>query len=320
MIAQQQAEQILNMLGEFILEHYPTSNQILKDYCRHIGLPAEIIQEIRFDVCGFTDIPVTSIRIGLYEYSKRIEMTNTYIASRNNQPPAQILSMDVIRETYNQMINRPDRRPIGMSPEWLRLDYYQYPPTNEPVKSHPDYPLIGIEWEPQLTLLNYPNKAAYIHLSENSQTDIVNCDEKCVVIFLSDKYSYYTDKAVENIELRTDPVKLEDLPAEIQKCQKVMEDIVKDIAKVAGPVGVFLPAHPCSKHVNISFKGMSVLSPRYAIKPGIYGYRQHNKVPYNFMDYKSILNPCGNFTPLIESILLGYSYTGEVYTSRRELF
>jgi len=243
--------------------------------------------------------------------------------SRDNQPSARELNMDVMRETYNQMINcRDSLQPIGTWPEWLRLDYYQYPPTNEPIKSHPDYPLIGIEWEPQLTLLNYPNKAIYIHLSENFRTDIVNYDEKCVVIFLSLKYSGYTDKVVANIELRTDPVKLENLPIEIHNCQKVMEDIVKDIAKIVGPVGVFLPAFPCSKHVNVSFKGMlsDILFPRYVIKPGIYGYRQHARVPYNFTDYKSLFTPCDNLTPLKEPILLGYSYTGETYTSRRELF
>lgn len=329
MIARQQAEQILNMLAEFVIEHYPTSNQILKDHCGHIGLPADITQRIRIDVCRFIDIPVTSVRISLYEYSKRVEMTNAFIrdrqcrTSRNNQSPAQELNMDVMRETYNQMINcRDSLQPIGTWPEWLRLDYYQYPPTNEPIKSHPDYPLIGIEWEPQLTLLNYPNKAIYIHLSENFRTDIVNYDEKCVVIFLSLKYSGYTDKVVANIELRTDPVKLENLPIEIHNCQKVMEDIVKDIAKIVGPVGVFLPAFPCSKHVNVSFKGMlsDILFPRYVIKPGIYGYRQHARVPYNFTDYKSLFTPCDNLTPLKEPILLGYSYTGETYTSRRELF
>ncbi|HLE87626.1 MAG TPA: hypothetical protein VI727_08155 [Candidatus Brocadiaceae bacterium] len=317
MISQEQADQILNMLAEFVIEHYPTSNQILKDYYRHIGLPAEIIQRIRIDTCRFTDIPVTSVRISLYEYSKRIEMTDSFLedrrcrTSRDNQP----------RETYNQIINRNDYlRPINLGPEWWGLDC-QYPPTNEPVKLHPDYPLIGIEWEPQLTLLNYAGKEVYVHMSKNLQTNIVNNNEKCVVIFLSNKYSGYIDKAVENIELRTDPVKLEDLNTEIQKCQKVMEDIVKDIAKVARPVGIFLPAYPCTKHVNVSFKNVNN---KYAsicpLKGGDYGFRHHVKVPYNFMDYKSLLNPCGNFAPLIEPILLGYSYTGEVYTSMRELF
>src|SRR3989304_9201174 len=101
MISQEQADQILNMLAEFVIEHYPTSNQILKDYYRHIGLPAEIIQRIRLDICRFTDIPVTSVRISLYEYSKRIEMTDSFIedrryrTSRDNRSPARELNVDV---------------------------------------------------------------------------------------------------------------------------------------------------------------------------------------------------------------------------------
>src|SRR3972149_10347222 len=111
-MTQEQAERILNMLGEFIIEHYPTSNQILKDYCGHIGLPVEIIQRVRLDVCRFTDIPVTSVRVSLCEYSNRLEMTDVYIedrrcrTSRHNLPSAQELNMDVMREAYNQIINR----------------------------------------------------------------------------------------------------------------------------------------------------------------------------------------------------------------------
>ena len=302
MITQQQAEQILNMLAEFILEHFPITEQVLKDYCRHKGIPADITHQIRFDVCRFTDIPVTSVRVSLREYSNRIEMTNAYLEDR-----------------WYRLQH------ISMRPEWWGLDYTQHPETNKPAKAHPDHPLIGIEWEPQLTLLNYPVKAIHIHLSDNSMTDIVNHDEKCekyVIIYLSNKYSVYIDKAVENIELRTDPVKLDDLNTEIQKCQKVMEDIVKDIAKVAGPTGIFLPAFPCTKHVNVSFKEVNDrYASTYSIKGGDYGLRHHIKVPYNFTDYKSISQkPYDDYTAMKEPILLGYSYTGEVYTSRRELF
>ena len=119
-------------------------------------------------------------------------------------------------------------------------------------KDHPPYPLIGIEWEPQLTLLNYPKLPIEVfpdHFKALSCTQCYNNNTSSykIALYVSPKYVDAT-----NLEFRTKTVKIEDLPNSISIVQDKMEDLVKEIAKALGPTGIFLPALPCTKHVNIS--------------------------------------------------------------------
>lgn len=188
-------------------------------------------------------------------------------------------------------------------------------------KSHPPYPLIGIEWEPQLTLLNYPKKKVDIRvlssISEISTASKSKGNDACC-LFLPEKYKKYVD--VDNLEFRTKPVKFDDLKDEIKRVQDGMETVVKEIAKEVGPVGVFLPGDPCTKHVNIS--GIHHLGPS-EIKEGEFGERIHIRVPYSYNDYMDIKS-WSVFRDIfsqvhIKPILLGYSMTGETYERRSEL-
>lgn len=135
--------------------------------------------------------------------------------------------------------------------------------------------LIGIEWEPQLTVLEHPNKIVqlikkdnldfWIYASSNRVMTVKGdpwilvwtCHNQhnsnySVFISVDDAYipSYYggvefpyliIDSAVLNMEIRTRPVKLDVLKDHIEFCTHYASHFIEDLSKYANGVGMFLP-------------------------------------------------------------------------------
>ena len=167
-------------------------------------------------------------------------------------------------------------------------------------EKHPPHPLIGIEWEPQVTLLNYPkmavcparnrdNNSMYMGKVADHTDAATLMGVAGMFLYLPKKYSDNIDNF--NLEFRTPPVRLEDLPDAIKTEQDKMEALVKDIAKALGPTGIFLPALPCTKHVNISMPDWDDQLFKYngCWKEGEYGARFHINVSYGFTEYDKLL-------------------------------
>ncbi len=139
-----------------------------------------------------------------------------------------------------------------------------------------DDALIGIEWEPQLTVIDHPNKPVQIIRKDNldywiytpaNRVMLVRGDPWILVwtchsqyqnsysvyISVDDSYipSFYgdssfphmiIDNAVLNMEIRTRPVKLDILNDHIEFCTHYAGHFIEDLSKYAGGVGMFLPA------------------------------------------------------------------------------
>lgn len=190
----------------------------------------------------------------------------------------------------------------------------------EEFATHPLYPLIGLEFEPQLTLLNYPNKAVYIfsklglRLPESESDEIIiNPHEEFrhVSILLPSRFYQYIDLSISNLEFRTSPVSFAGLSDELHKLNQKFKEVILEIAEVVGPIGAFLPAAPCTKHVNISTANQPVMKAldTQGYKAGTYGWRKHIRVPYDYINYESLLPRMG--TPkkqMTTPICLGYTY------------
>lgn len=204
----------------------------------------------------------------------------------------------------------------GLRPIWWRFNEVMSTPNYESKQPHPPYPLIGLEYEPQLTLLNYPKKSVFI-VMDNKSIVVEYFRTNCVVLTLP--YKYCNNRDQDNLEFRTPPVKFENLPEEIAKLQTEMESLIKEIAKVVGPVGIFLPAQPCTKHINLSGLGKPVTRKDAEVKLGNYGNRYHLKVPYSFTDYNHIATTPFYYFLQKKPILLGYSMTGDSFVRRCEL-
>jgi hypothetical protein len=189
-------------------------------------------------------------------------------------------------------------------------------------------PLIGIEWEPQVSLQNYPNNPVSLvwrncqaikvlqqkdHILQKDQVvlSIPNSLEKAF-----DIKNMYID--VNNMEIYTDPVDIKHLSAEIAKRDKLLKEFWVLVAShINQMIGVFLPASNkepfVTKHVNISYSVKSEVAKR--LIKGYYAGRQHNKqrqnpympqtlikyvddsyhnqrvhitVPYNFQHYEAL--------------------------------
>lgn len=199
---------------------------------------------------------------------------------------------------------------------------------SEDVRNHPPYPLIGLEWEPQLTLLNYPKmpiRAISSRHYDFTCGKLFNGDMTKYLIELYVPLKYRENVDTTNIEFRTTPVQLKDLPEAIKTEQDKMEALVKNIAKAVGPTGIFLPALPCTKHVNVSMPEWNTELFKYngSWKNGVHGGRFHINVGYGFTEYDKLLRAelpaedrwCRNNKP----ILLGYSMAGDTYVRRHEL-
>jgi hypothetical protein len=204
--------------------------------------------------------------------------------------------------------------------------------------------LIGIEWEPQFTLLRYPNHSVYfkvtkkrkpfIHL-EYTSPEIYKLEQTFKRVFVELPLSYnvklsnfvalknwhiknpYRYVSIDNInfEVITKPVTLDKLPNEMVKADQHLKKFCLKIEKLVGPLGVFLPTWELgfsqpSKHVNISSKkemefidiGGKFLRETLKIAHNgfsstinfkgecrIHQRRLHITVPYNFTDYKGLM-------------------------------
>lgn len=158
--------------------------------------------------------------------------------------------------------------------------------------------LIGLEWEPQFSLLEFPKQfisfirkenldfwmyypdSEILTISGNSDILICTCIPissekhfKYIFIALSDEYvplyypkssqNYLTvDRAVFNLEIRTQPVRLELIKDHSEFCTEYLKHFVEDLSQFTNGVGVLMPvtATPIgpshsfpNKHVNISF-------------------------------------------------------------------
>lgn len=135
---------------------------------------------------------------------------------------------------------------------------------------------VGIEWEPQLTLLNYPRLSVYVlmrSLSEDIKIEVKNMDNPFyshISLFIppylfSGTKRIGIDKTVMNLEVRSRPVKLDNLKDEIEKCNMELAHFIEKLSSYVGPVGVFIPSlyykdclsNHCNilvltKHVNVS--------------------------------------------------------------------
>ena len=319
----EEVSNVLNNLRVFILQ-YGYSSIVSGEIYR--GFPStdyEIEYYIDFDTLdvnillsyyGPTDYRVTD-RLELRFTISRARLLYRNLHMTNTSPfiVPRPLTENILRQTYEHYQSES-------------LWYLAYNTQVKPyitAKPHTLYPLIGLEWEPQLTLLNYPNRSVFImsgehidntiHL-ETLEKEVIFC--KCVYIYLPKEYQKNIDNS--NLEFRTPPVSFEELPKEIEKAQTEMENLIKAIAKELGPTGVFLPASPCSKHVNVS--GVKYTT-YIRMKPGEFGERYHFKVPYTFTNYSEFLDTNYRTLPIEQKspILLGYSMTGETYIKRSDL-
>lgn len=221
---------------------------------------------------------------------------------------------------------------IQDTPPWMTRDYLPLtvsPPTHityYPTQPHPPHPLIGIEFEPQLTLLNYPNKKVVIACNNSHEIEVttkfnplyhtyIQDFQNSIVLLLPYNYNNHIDSGSSNLEFRTEPVSFTELPEELNRINATFQSLMLEIAKVTGPLAAFLPAYPCSKHVNLSTprgSGYSMYDYYNNHKPGIYGNRAHINVPYNFINYVSLLLIMDTYTTKLNTpICLGYTYTGD---------
>lgn len=136
--------------------------------------------------------------------------------------------------------------------------------------------LIGLEWEPQLTIPevgNYPIYVSYTsgktrleqainRLYLNFNTDFFEMDRKRTTLdILSWKMAYH------NIEIKTMPIGLSQLQDEINLSNDLLGQFIEKVSKIIKmKIGVFLPVPKVTfqpeyfegnKHVNISFANAS---------------------------------------------------------------
>jgi hypothetical protein len=120
--------------------------------------------------------------------------------------------------------------------------------------------LIGIEWEPQFTLLEHPNLPVDFRVTFNQLPPIdypirIAATNNKVKVYLKESvfldyqygkfpYSYYidTDQVKNNLEARTRPVALSDLQTEIQNCNDFLHKFILKLKQhTNNGIGVFLP-------------------------------------------------------------------------------
>lgn len=223
---------------------------------------------------------------------------------------------------------------------------------------------IGLEYEPQLTLLNYPKHSVMIctaqdvyyldlhvlpHVYEKLESwdmreptmfqiteehkckwvfEEVHCPLPLVIIVIADSWLGweeiekdiplfrttsnncrqssrlgYSKDAYRNIELRTEPVKLHQLEAELKSCTEILANFAKKIARYCGPIGILWPGDVmlgpkaglglgglACKHVNLSLSNNWVISKSMSLQH-LYekNIRTHSSVPYWFNQYESFI-------------------------------
>lgn len=140
-----------------------------------------------------------------------------------------------------------------------------------------DRALIGIEWEPQLTLLEFPNRTISVIRKQNLDMwgylrtskilsavgnpdlliiynfQLAGDNHPSVFISIDDSYTPFyhswcteprylgVDDSMNNVEIRTRPVKLELLKDHSDFCTEYLGHFVEDLSLLTRGVGVFLP-------------------------------------------------------------------------------
>jgi len=201
-------------------------------------------------------------------------------------------------------------------------DFKHVRPGRQEVK----HPLIGVEWEVQLSLPKSGNKQVYALRTKSSQcivSEHVPSDKDKSLFILTipeallKEYNALPDLG--NIEIRSNPVKISDLPKEIKRSETNLANIINKIhADIQQPIGVFLPGTKkfsseysnfleanlysgLTKHVNISIPSADLPLSTYDVdtilpslvmaKDGDYhSVRVHIRVPYTFCDYRELFN------------------------------
>ncbi len=205
--------------------------------------------------------------------------------------------------------------------------------------------LIGIEWEPQLSIKGYFGKAIFVNI-DNHNTHIGKCGmyghqpliithdpDKVICLFVKPELTNNCDTFCSNLEFRTNPVKLTDLPAEIKRVEKEMITVIENIAKdIDRDIGVFLPTNNgeprycCYKHINLSLpNNIYPEKDVFHTKDGdIHSHRHHYRVSYDTNNYEEIINTYLNKSNGIltkrqdKPIFLGYTNQG-IYRKRESL-
>lgn len=179
-------------------------------------------------------------------------------------------------------------------------------------------PLIGIEWEPQVSLQKYPNYRITVQWG-NFSVIKASRQKDHVYIYIPQALrdnlkvrNMYVD--VDNMEIYTDPVPINKLNAEINHRYKILKEFwVLASSHLNQMIGVLLPASSqapfVTKHVSMSYtvkpsvaarliaeyasgkQRRNPYEPKFDIKEAISTYhesRVHLKVPYNFVHYAAL--------------------------------
>jgi|SRR5581483_9321586 len=170
-------------------------------------------------------------------------------------------------------------------PKVLGEDYYLH--TLEPFP-HPDYPLIGLEWEVQLSLPSHGTYPVICYVTSKNKPQLFFVDRKDEETYfdtftryprlhsfvlgipydLMEKYCMFIDMG--NIEISTYPCGKSDFKNAVKEAEGRLFSLIEELAKEVGPIGVLLPIpehllhnNPLSahlrptKHINISSKKIS---------------------------------------------------------------
>lgn len=208
---------------------------------------------------------------------------------------------------------------------------------------------VGLEWEVQLALLEYPNRIIDVEETDKIRPSLFEGDEGQIVIEVPKEafwniYRRRTGEFVDlsNLEYRTRPVPLRYLFEEIERIEE--HNLIPLIQYLAEnlhvSIGVFLPASygtaddTPGKHVNFSLSDIQSNPFRSALhlKGSKVKRRVHVTVPYNFTAYEELaivtrkhtkkypsfaistwVNKWATAHPMKKPILVGYTRTGKYW-------
>jgi len=201
--------------------------------------------------------------------------------------------------------------------------------------------VIGMEWEPQLTLLDYPRKAVHVKIANQIRKPFAeDCGARSIILYIPRIFQtprMQVDIGATNIEIESQPVLLADWEEELIVCEQALQDFITQLALHVGPIGVFLPrtfkdvesdALPVTKHINLSWPMIQNFYYEYnnlkaelmvAWKSGdVHQHRLHYRVDYDFTDIGELVKNLRDETLWINTyptqntmtapIFLGYSH------------
>ena len=203
--------------------------------------------------------------------------------------------------------------------------------------------LVGLEWEPQATLLNHPNKSVHVTLASSFPWHTYDHGPDNVSINLPRSMTSFVDLRNGALELRSTACPPTELQQAIDLENSRLELLCRLIAEIYGPCALFLPANDttkriCTKHYQASwfesdektfdhFYEVFQRSPCYGKYYSKNGRRNrlrvHINVPYEFTRYSEIeyawFQAAYDIDYTLPPRLLCYSYTGEEVVSVNKL-